>query len=450
MTRANRFSHRDTKRPGEISTSLVRAGAFLVVFAFGFFLQFNIMTVTIFGPPFMRLSDALLFLFTPYLMLVVGIGPTIRYGLPYFFVLFSVVFLTLLLKTAVEQGDVYMTMIFLLTGVFCFYFAMLAAADERYLVYFAIGTLIGLAASLAILFLQAGGNTNLSRIGLGVPLELLSLRNAQLAKIKLGGLWSSGNESGHVYAVATASALYLALRYRKTLIYLIAYASLAASFAYTLNRGGMVAPTIALIYCYVRLGDFLMYIKFGFLLCVAAIALLAILSTSSIPAPDQLGDAISKRFVDDDYASTNIAERIQSNFEGLRIAFENPFGIGAQERYSTMSRRTHGVESIHNGFLSLAYQSGFLASAFFVIAGVYLLLQRRDLSSFYTIMFLFTTTSMLFEELSINQFFIFSVDMTIATAWVSYATRLRALHKNRRPLTLLRGAGTKRNERQIR
>ena len=68
---------------------------------------------------------------------------------------------------AVEKGDVYMTLIFLLTGVFCFYFAILAA-DERFLLYFAVGTLIGLGASLVILYLQVKGYT-VSQISAFIP-----------------------------------------------------------------------------------------------------------------------------------------------------------------------------------------------------------------------------------------------------------------------------------------
>jgi hypothetical protein len=87
-----------------------------VVFAFGFFLQFDIMTST-FGLPFLRITDALMFLFLPCLFVVVGLDKTVRDGLLYFVLLFMVVIASLLFKTAVEDGDKYMTLIFLLTSV---------------------------------------------------------------------------------------------------------------------------------------------------------------------------------------------------------------------------------------------------------------------------------------------------------------------------------------------
>ena len=55
------------------------------------------------------------------------------------------------------------------------------------------------------------------------------------AKTKWGGLWDHGNEAGHVYGVATASALYLALKFRKPTIYLAVYALLVATFSVTLE-----------------------------------------------------------------------------------------------------------------------------------------------------------------------------------------------------------------------
>jgi hypothetical protein len=397
----------------------LRALALWIVLSFGFFLQFDIVTQA-FGLRFLRLTDGLLFAYTPYLFLLVGIGATLRYGMPYFLVLFSTVFATLLLKTAVQDGDIYLTLIYLLTGVFCFYFVMVAR-DEKFLVYFAIGTVIGLLPSLLVLFLQAQGDKALPAIGLGVPLEGRSFLATLFIAQKPGGLWTHGNEAGHVYAVASASALYLALRWRRPIIYIAIYGLLLASFTFTLNRAGLIAPSIALIYCYARLGNYFLYVKTA---AIAAFVTLILALTTNASWLDAFYDVLRRRFFEDSYTSTNVAERLGSNIAGIEIALEHPFGIGFLDRVSLMTHATtDGVISVHNGFLSLAYQSGIAVSIFYILSGIYLLVQRRSVQSFYIIMFLFTATSMMFEELSINVFFIFSVALTTAAAWVNYATR---------------------------
>jgi len=367
-----------------------------------------------------------MFPYTPFLFVLVGVGATIRYGVPYFLILFAAIFATLLLKTGVEKGDIYLTLIYLLTGVFCFYFVILAY-DEQFLVSFAVGTLLGLLPSLFVLFLQAQGHTELARIGLGVPPEYMSFTSARLAKVKLGGMWSHGNEAGHVYAVASVSALYLALKFRRPLIYIAAYALLLASFTFTLNRAGLIAPTVALIYCYVRLGDYFLYVKTAI---VAALIASILALTTTVSGLDSFYDAIQMRFITDEHANANVLERLTSNIVGAEIALEHPFGVGTQERFSLMLHQTtNGVQSVHNGFLSLSYQSGIILSIFYILSGIYLIVRRRSVQSFYTILFLFTATSMLFEELSLNQFFIFSVVLTIVAAWLDYAVRLTGRSK---------------------
>lgn len=389
-------------------------------------MQFNIMTST-FGLPFLRLTDALAIVFIPCLFVMVGPGNTVRFGLPYLATLSLVVVATLLLKTAVQVGDVYFTLILFLYGVLSFYFVM-AAKNESMLVAFSIGTLAGLVPSAIVLFLQAGGDTSLYSIGLGVPPDEMAANSALLATVKLGGIWALGNESGHVYAIATAPALYLSIRYRRPLIYVVAYCVLLATFTDTLNRGGLVAPSIGLIYCYARLGNFFLYAK-------TALALVAVAVTATANfGLDPFYDVIERRFFTDEAATSNVAERLMSNLAGLQISIENPFGIGFHERISQMLHETTSVESVHNGFLSLAYQSGIVVPIVYVVSGVYLLIRRRAMPPLYMITFLFTASSMMFEELTYSQPFIFSVTLTIAAAWVEYIKRTRTTKTRSVPL----------------
>ncbi|MGY4615503.1 hypothetical protein ACVWZ4_000730 [Bradyrhizobium sp. USDA 4472] len=389
-----------------------------VALAFGFFVQFNIMTAT-FGLPFLRLTDALMFLFLPLLFIVVGIGRTVRDGLLYFVVLCLVVAASLLGKTGVEQGDVYMTLIFFLTSVFAF-FLVEVAQDEHVLMWLAAGILLGLIPSIAVLFLQAGGAAGLANIGLGVPIdETTSPMVAAFAKTKFGGMWIHGNEAGHVYAVATASAFYLAFRFRQPLIYVGYYGLLVATFAVTLNRSGLIAPTIALIYLYKKMGTFRLYVGSAI---AAIIAVVILFSLPNAPALDTLSDSIETRFVDDSHAESNVFERAMSNIQGVQVAVENPFGIGYNERIAAMGQKTTtGIVSVHNGFLSLANQSGLAVILLYLTACTYLFVNRRTISLFYLATTAFTVTSMCFEELSINPFFIFSVAITIAAAWLHYS-----------------------------
>lgn len=389
-----------------------------VALAFGFFVQFNVMTST-FGLPFMRLTDALMFLFLPVLFIVVGLGRTVRDGLLYFILLCVIVAASLLGKTGVQQGDIYMTLIFFLTSVFAF-FLVEAAQDERVLAWLAAGILLGLIPSIGVLFLQAGGAAGLANIGLGVQIdETTSPMAAAFAKTKFGGMWIHGNEAGHVYAVATASAFYLAFRFRQPMIYIGFYALLVATFAVTLNRAGLIAPTAALIYLYVRQGNLTLYAGSAIL---AVVGIVVLLSLPNAPGLDTLFDSVQTRFVEDSHTDQNIFERVMSNMQGFQVALENPLGIGYNDRIAAMGEKTTtGIVSVHNGFLSLSYQSGLAVSVLYVIACIYLFVNRQTVSLFYLATSAFTAVSMCFEELSINQFFIFSVALTTAAAWLHYS-----------------------------
>lgn len=400
---------------------LLRLG---VAFSAGFFFEFNVMTAA-FGGPFLRLTDALLFLFIPCLFLSVGLANTVRLGLFYFVALFLLVAGTLLFKTAVQQGDMYLTLVLLATAVFAFYFAYLALRDEKFIIWFAIGTCLGLIPSIGVLLLQAAGGSKeaLAAIGLGVPAEYLPTRTATLGTVKLGGLWAVGNEAGHIYAIGTASALYLALRFRRPFIYIIAYALLVTSFVFTLNRAGLFAPSAGLVYIYYRLGNYFLYVKTAILaICVGAV----LLSYSNLSGLDSFTDTIETRFFTDDYAATNTAQRFDSTGAGIEIALENPFGIGYDERVDqVLHRTTDAEESVHNAFLSLSFQSGIFVTLLYMLSGIYLLVQRKTVQPFFIVMFLFTATSMMFEEINLNPFVLFSVTVTIAAAWLHYSTRAR-------------------------
>ncbi len=398
-----------------IHRALVRAS----VLVFGCVLQFDIATAT-FGLPFVRLSDGLLFIFVPYLALIAGLRTTLRYGLPFFAILLLVTVTTIALKTEPANGDVYLVLIFLLSSVYAFYFVVLAR-DEGVLVSFAIGTLAGFVGSVTVLFLQVSGVPLLSRIGLGIDPDLLASGAAMIAEAKPGGLWSSGNEAGHVYALVAASALYLSLRWRNIFVYLGYFVLMVVSVAATLNRGGIFAPVALLLLCYRRLAS--LHLVVGTLVALAlGVALAGALEPKLL---DQFGDAMEQRFLNDSHAAANVDERWETIRAGLGIAFANPFGIGYEERAFRMETETPNGRNAtpHNAFITLAFQNGVVVPLLFIAACIYMALRWRRTHPFMLYLIGCAIVSMLFEELSINPNFIFVVALVIASLWVSLCRR---------------------------
>lgn len=407
-----------------IHRALVR----LSVLVFGVALQLNVVTAT-FGLPFLRLSDGLLFVFLPYLALIGGLRVTVRYGLPFLAILLLVTITTIAFKTEPASGDVYMVLIFLLSAAYAFYFVVLAR-DEGVIVCFALGTLAGFVGSVAVLFLQVSGVPLLDRVGLGVNADLLQSGAAMIAQAKPGGLWSSGNEAGHVYALAAASALHLSLRWRSVLVYLGYFVLMVVSVSATLNRGGIFAPVALLVVCYRRLADLRLVIGTVVAL-VLGVALAGALEPKLL---DQFGDAMEQRFLNDSHAAANVDERWETIRAGLGIALANPFGIGFDERSFRMRTETpEGRNSTpHNALITFAFQNGLIVPLVFVAACAYMAARWRRTHPFLLYLIACAVPSMLFEELSINQNFVFVVALVIASAWVSLCRRWDAGPAGRR------------------
>ncbi len=386
---------------------------------FGFALQFDVATAT-FGLPFLRLSDGLLFVFVPYLALIAGLRTTFRYGLPFFAILLLVSVTTIAFKTEPAGGDVYLVLIFILSTVYAFYFVVLAR-DEGVLVSFAIGTLAGFVGSVTVLFLQVSGVPLLDRFGLGINPDLLPSGAAMIAQAKPGGLWSSGNEAGHVYALVAASALYLSLRWRSVLVYLGYFVLMVASVAATLNRGGIFAPVALLLLCYRRLANLRLVVG----TVVALVVGIAVAGTLEPKLLDEFGDAMEQRFLNDSHAAANADERWESIRAGVGIALANPFGIGFEERSFRMTTETPNGRNAtpHNAFITFAFQNGVIVPVLFIVACAYMAVRWRRTHPFMLYLIGCATASMLFEELSINQNFIFVVALAIASLWVSLCRR---------------------------
>lgn len=382
------------------------------VFLLGAALQLNVLTSS-FGLPFQRMSDLLPFLLIPWLGLRRAvIAEALRNVAP----IGAIVVLlaaSLVLKAQKQAGDLYLTLVLMLYVVQAFILLVLFR-DRRVENAFCMGLLAGLFASLAVLLLHASG-AQLERYGLGVPTDGLDEELKLFVQDKQGGLWTSGNETGHVFGLAGAAALLLSLRYRLRAIYLVYFAALLASFPLTNNRAGLFMPLFVLA---VLMRKNLRASVVLTVLGLAGVLLIAWSLTGEIPLPGALAHAIEKRFAEDHNVSGNFDERFLSGVTALQLVVTYPFGLGEVAREDELRALT-GLTTPHNGFVSLALQSG-VATSLLLIAGlVRILLAPAASGPFLTFSALFLIPSMMFEELSVNQYFLFFMAFVLASWAIS-------------------------------
>lgn len=378
------------------------------VFLLGAALQFNVLTSS-FGLPFQRLSDLLPFLLIPWLGLRRAvIAEAVRSVAPLSGIV-GLIAASLVLKAHILAGDVYLTLVLLLYVVQAFILLVLFR-DARIESAFCAGLLAGLLGSLAVLLLTSTG-ASLERFGLAVPTDGLDEDLKLFFQDKLGGLWISGNETGHVFALAGAAALLLSLRYRTKAVYLVYFAALLTSFPLTNNRAGLIMPLLFLAVLMRR------NLKAPAILTALGIlgALLVAWSvTGEIPLPGTLSQAIERRFAEDTNVSSNVDERFLSGISALQLVVAYPFGVGEVARRSELQALT-GLVTPHNGFVSLALQSG-LATLLLLVAGlVRILLAPGAAGPLLTYTALFLIPSLMFEELSVNQYVLFFMALVVAS-----------------------------------
>lgn len=380
----------------------------VAVFLLGAALNFNVLTST-FGLPFQRLSDLLPFLLIPWLGLRRAvIAEALRQAAPLAGIL-ALVAASLVLKAHKQAGDVYLTLVLLLYVVQAF-ILLVMFRDRRVEDAFCVGLLAGLLASLAVLLLAASG-LQLEKFGLAVPTDGLDEELKLFVQDKQGGLWASGNETGHVFALGGAAALVLSLRYRLKAIYLAYFAALLASFPFTNNRAGLFMPLLFLGLLMRRnLKAPAVLAVFG----VLGLLLVAWAVTGEIPLPGTLSQAIERRFAEDRNVTGNFDERFLSGVTALQLVVEYPFGVGEVARREELQALT-GLVTPHNGFVSLALQSG-IAVALLLLSGLgRILLAPAAFGPFLTYSALFLIPSLMFEELSVNQYFLFFMGFILAS-----------------------------------
>ena len=374
----------------------------------GFALQFNVLTST-FGLPFQRLSDLLPFLLIPWFGLRRAIlaealgqaGPLVA--------ILGLIGASLVLKAHTQAGDVYLTLVLVLYVVQAFILLVLFR-DRRIENAFCIGLLTGLLASLAVLLLAATG-ASLERFGLAVPTDGFDEELKSFFQDKLGGLWISGNETGHVFALAGVAALILSLRYRVKAIYLVYVGALLVSFPLTNNRAGLLMPLLVLA---LLMRQNLRAPAILSVLGILGTLLVAWSVTGEVPLPGTLAQAVERRFTEDTNVASNVDERFLSGISALQLVVAYPFGVGEAARREELQALT-GLVTPHNGFISLALQSG-LATLLLLLAGlVRILLAPAAAGPLLTYSALFLIPSLMFEELSVNQYVLFVMSLIVAS-----------------------------------
>ncbi len=378
------------------------------VFLLGVALQLNVLTSS-FGLPFQRLSDLLPFLLIPWFGLRRAvIAEALRQAVPMGAVGILIA-LSLVLKAEIQAGDVYLTLVLLLYFVLAL-ILLVMFRDRSLENAFCWGLLAGLGGSLIVLLLSSSG-LPLDRFGLGVPTDGLDEELKLFVEDKQGGLWASGNETGHVFALGGAAALLLSLRTRLNLIYLAYFAALLTSFPLTNNRSGLFMPVLILLVLMRRSIRLQVVLP---VLGVLGILLIGFSMTGEIPLPQKLAQSIETRFAGDGNVSGNADERFISGFTALQLVAEYPFGVGETTRREELRALT-GLVTPHNGFISLALQSG-IATALLLLAAL-LRIARAPAAAgpFVAYTALFLVPSMMFEELSVNQYFLFFMAVLLAS-----------------------------------
>jgi len=386
-----------------VSRGIVR----LYIFLFGFLSQCNVIP-TAFGLPFLRITDMLVISTLPILYLVYirlfNSALILTHIAPIMFAFLTCLFFF----TDRRQGELYSSVF---TFLYLLYFLpfTFALLREGCLDLFCWGILAGFATTTIFLLIDLYVPYTLTKIGLALVFDYEAVAdaaakgdyNAPLLRFeKAGGLWTHGNEAGPVFALAAAAAASLTERRRNFFIFASFVAIYLVSFSATLNRSGM--GTVVLIGLISYMSSFsnrkiTLTLVYG---CIGTLIGSMVIFFGSF---DLLDGAISKRFLEDENASSNIFERLESLGYGIQVALHNPFGIGLAARMAAMNAFSN-LGTPHNGFVSTAFTSGILVG-FFVVSSVAYMLFRYRKVRFFLYVAVTLTCGYFFEELDFNAAF---------------------------------------------
>lgn len=410
--------------PGRIVVS--RGMIRLFIFVFGFLLQCNVIP-TAFGLPFLRMTDMIVITTIPILYIVYirmfNYAIILIHLVPVIFALL----MSLTFFNDRGNGELYSSVF---TFLYILYFLpfTFALLREDSLNLFCWGILAGFVATTVFLFVDLYAPYTLTKVGLALIFDYQAVAdaaasgdyNAPLLRFeKAGGLWTHGNEAGPVFALAATAAAYLAERRRSFFIFASFLAVYLISFTATLNRSGLGTVILIGLLSYT---SSISSRKMALTLVYAIIGTLIISVMLSFGAFDWLDDAISKRFIEDENATSNIFERLESLGYGIQVALNNPFGVGLMARVAEMKMFSN-LGTPHNGFISTAFTAGILVCIFVVSSVAYIVFRFRKVR-FFLYVAVTLTCGYLFEELDVNAVFMAWVGLLIGYTCLDLDYRL--------------------------
>jgi len=271
---------------------------------------------------------------------------------------------------------------------------------------FCWGLITGLLATASIFIIQGAGlSSELAALGIkstGIEDFVLS----DVGTSRYTGLWGHPNEAGHVAALASAAGAYFVVVHRRFIPLTLVAIGLGVTFAYTQNRGGLLAGGatlgISLLFSRQRRLEIVRTLTSAFSIVVIVTALLQFSTFTS-------------RFLDDPMIEGNYEERLDTIWAGIHVVLDYPFGVPIREFSDIMTSQT-GLPTPHNGFVYFAAIFGLLPLIILLTAFANSLRVRNDADVLCAFLTIQVCLSFLFEQLHPNCSYTFVLCVILARA----------------------------------
>lgn len=270
------------------------------------------------------------------------------------FVLPTLVHAVILLERQGDLRDFVFPFRFLLALPLCAVLVPLLETSRNRL-WFAIGLCLGCCLNVVPLVFQSlGQHATMVALGLAPGELVIPVWDIQQ---RPPGLHGHANATSAVVSLGVAAAAYLASRERRPWLLPFALAALLACSYYTETRS---AVAISLVTLGLALALRHRLDRLFFLLPLLALAGLIVVGWAE-------GPLLPESFTRIETAGGNLAERAATAAAGLRLAFENPLGLGRTLGEAALYELT-GVRAIHNSLVWLGLAVGLLPAALALVA----------------------------------------------------------------------------------
>jgi O-antigen ligase len=285
-----------------------------------------------------------------------------------------------------------------------------ALQESRTMSWFCYGVIGGLVAAIGVFFLQNASISRSTLLSFGLIAGYANDYGGYIRDTpRYSGLWGHPNEAGHVGALAAAAGIYLYLVERKVLPLAVVCAGLLGFFYYTLSRGGLIAGGATIVIA-------VMIPKDGKILDARFLGGLAFVAIAALGV-SQL-DFLFSRFTNDQNASGNFAERLDTTLAGLQIALTHPLGSSLTDFVSELDSLTGGVGSPHNGFVLIGAVFGIAPLIVIVWAIANSFRIQRPTDVLFAYLALQICISNMFEQIPASIAYTFCLALLIANAFL--------------------------------